>query len=77
MKNNRPVILFLMLMFSVSLVLGTPNIRIINAENSNVDEFRSGNEFEVYPRMEHSMPSEIYSLTASPNSVHLLKKIIN
>lgn len=44
MKNKRPVILFFMLIVSVSLVRGTPKVRTINAENSNVDEFRSGHD---------------------------------
>lgn len=39
-----------------------------------VDEFRSGHDDALYPRIEHSMPSEIYSLTASPNSEFLLNE---
>lgn len=50
-------------------------MRVISAENNNVDEFRSGQDGALYPRIEHSIPSEIYSLTASPNSAHLLKEI--
>lgn len=73
MKNKRPVILFFMLIVSNSLVLGTPNVRTMSAENRSVDEFLSGHDAALYPRMEHSMPSEMYSLTASPNSAHLLK----
>lgn len=70
-KNTRPVILFLMLKFSISFDRCTPNTRVISAEKSNVDEFRSGHEAALYPRIEHSIPSEMYSLTASPSSVHL------
>lgn len=44
MKNKRPVILFLMLIFSDSLDRGTPKTRVIRAENNRVDEFRSGHE---------------------------------
>lgn len=38
----RPVILFFIFKFSDSFVRCTPNIRVINDENNNVDEFRSG-----------------------------------
>lgn len=78
MKNKRPVILFFILIFSDSLDRCTPNTRVISAENNKVDEFRSGHDCALYPRIEHSMPSEMYSLTASPNSAHLkngVKKI--
>lgn len=44
MKNSRPVILFFMLIVSDSLDRGTPNVRTISAENSSVDEFRSGHD---------------------------------
>lgn len=44
MKNSLPVILFLMLKMSDSFVRGTPNIRVISAENRSVDEFRSGQD---------------------------------
>lgn len=44
MKNKRPVILFFMLIFSDSLDRCTPNMRVINAENNMVDEFRSGHD---------------------------------
>lgn len=71
MKNSRPVILFLMLTFSDIFECGTPNTRTISAENSRVDEFLSGHELALYPRIEHSIASEMYSLTASPSSVHL------
>lgn len=72
-KNIRPVILLRMFNASACRVRWTPNMRVIRAANSSVAELRSGHVFAEYPLIEHSSPSEMYSETASPKSVHLNK----